>query len=132
MPRCIIVTVSSLCDDVVCVHRLKASETGDYSFCFDNSFSRFSKKVVFFELFIASDDDDDDDDDAAQYADAHDNSDYDFKLEDFKVTETVAFKTEEMVINNSLCLQQWQQLFVDITGMVVQFAAWLSNEKSRV
>jgi len=70
-----------------CVCRLKASETGDYSFCFDNSFSQFSTKVVFFELFIGSDDDDDEDDDEAQFANLPDNTDYDVKLDDFKVTE---------------------------------------------
>jgi len=70
----------------MCIYRLKASETGDYSFCFDNSFSQFSSKVVFFELFVASNnDDDDDDDDDVRFGDLPDNTDYDFKLEDFKV-----------------------------------------------
>jgi len=69
---------------------LKASETGDYSFCFDNSFSQFSSKVVFFELFVASDDDDDDD---AQFANLPDDTDYDIKLEDFKVYSEL-IKTE--------------------------------------
>jgi len=82
-------------DDVMCVHRLKASETGDYSFCFDNSFSQFSKKTVFFELFIASpDDDDDDDDDATHFPD---DIDYDFKLEDFKVMKTFVLEAGEIL-----------------------------------
>ncbi|KAK2168138.1 hypothetical protein LSH36_20g10054 [Paralvinella palmiformis] len=32
------------------VHRLEAQEAGDYTFCLDNTFSRFSSKLVFFEL----------------------------------------------------------------------------------
>lgn len=77
---------------VMCMYRLKASETGDYSFCFDNSFSQISTKVVYFELFIASAADDDDDD--AAFANLPDDTDYDIKLEDFKVTETSVFKCE--------------------------------------
>jgi len=74
---------------VLCVFRLKASETGDYSFCFDNSFSQFSSKVVFFELYVASgDDEDEDEDDDEQFANLPDNTDYDIRLEDFKVKRT--------------------------------------------
>ena len=85
---------------LLCIYRLYASETGDYSFCFDNSFSQFSSKVVFFDLFVASDDDDDDDDDTL-FANLPDDTDYEIKLEDFKVAETSVFKT---VLNNFLLL----------------------------
>jgi len=68
----------------MCIYRLKASETGDYSFCFDNSFSQFSKKTIFFDLYVAGDDDDDDDD--ALFAGLPDDTDYDIKLDDFKVS----------------------------------------------
>ncbi|XP_014680987.1 PREDICTED: transmembrane emp24 domain-containing protein 5-like [Priapulus caudatus] len=46
-------------------HRVTASEDGDYKFCFDNTFSRFSIKLVYFELSVENADgvDDDDDDD---------------------------------------------------------------------
>jgi len=73
--------VQSAC---MCADRLKASESGDYSFCFDNSFSQFSSKVVFFELYVARDDDDYDD---TQFANLPDNTDYDIKLDDVKVTD---------------------------------------------
>lgn len=33
------------------IHKLTASETGDYSFCFDNTFSHFTPKLVYFEIF---------------------------------------------------------------------------------
>jgi hypothetical protein len=38
------------------------SESGDYRICFDNSASRFSSKVVFFDLIIEAADDDEDGD----------------------------------------------------------------------
>ena len=76
----------------ICVDRLKASETGDYSFCFDNSFSQFSTKVVYFELYIANDDDYDSDTDAL-FANLPDYSDYEINLEHVKVTETSLFST---------------------------------------
>lgn len=65
------------------LHKLKASETGDYSFCFDNSFSQFSTKVVYFELYVANDDDYDDNDDAV-FARLPDDTDYEVKLDDVK------------------------------------------------
>lgn len=34
------------------IHRLDAQVDGDYRFCFDNSFSSFNAKTVFFELII--------------------------------------------------------------------------------
>lgn len=34
------------------IHRLDANVDGDYKFCFDNSFSSFNTKTVFFELII--------------------------------------------------------------------------------
>ncbi|VDO18934.1 unnamed protein product [Heligmosomoides polygyrus] len=33
-------------------HRLEVSQSGDYQFCFDNSFSYQARKVVFFEIFL--------------------------------------------------------------------------------
>ncbi|RVE75612.1 hypothetical protein OJAV_G00000420 [Oryzias javanicus] len=34
------------------VHVVEPTEGGDYQICFDNSFSRFSEKMVFFEILI--------------------------------------------------------------------------------
>ncbi|XP_029943428.1 transmembrane emp24 domain-containing protein 1b [Salarias fasciatus] len=34
------------------VHVVEPTEEGDYEICFDNSFSRFSEKMVFFEIII--------------------------------------------------------------------------------
>ena len=39
--------------------RTTMSEAGDYKICFDNLFSRFNTKTVFFGLVIESDEDDD-------------------------------------------------------------------------
>lgn len=32
--------------------RVEPTEAGDYQICFDNSFSRFSEKMVFFEVIL--------------------------------------------------------------------------------
>ncbi|XP_013191105.2 transmembrane emp24 domain-containing protein 5 [Amyelois transitella] len=37
-------------------HRHTATEDGDYRFCFDNTFSTFSEKTVFFDVVIDSED----------------------------------------------------------------------------
>lgn len=34
------------------VHLVEPTEDGDYQICFDNSFSRFSEKMVFFEIIL--------------------------------------------------------------------------------
>ncbi|XP_055911174.1 transmembrane emp24 domain-containing protein 1 [Eupeodes corollae] len=34
------------------IHRYEAKKDGDYRFCFDNSFSTFNRKTVFFELVV--------------------------------------------------------------------------------
>lgn len=36
-------------------HRVEALLTGDYRFCFDNTFSTFNSKTVFFELIVEKD-----------------------------------------------------------------------------
>ncbi|XP_070779819.1 transmembrane emp24 domain-containing protein 1a [Enoplosus armatus] len=36
------------------IHMVDPTEEGDYRLCFDNSFSKFSKKMVFFEVIINS------------------------------------------------------------------------------
>ncbi|KAF2879209.1 hypothetical protein ILUMI_26964 [Ignelater luminosus] len=38
-------------------HRTEAAQTGDYKFCFDNTFSSYNTKTVFFELIVERDDD---------------------------------------------------------------------------
>ncbi|CAL1535555.1 unnamed protein product [Lymnaea stagnalis] len=43
--------------------RIETGDAGDYKVCFDNTFSRISNKLVFFEIFIEDGKDDEDDDD---------------------------------------------------------------------
>ncbi|XP_069132418.1 transmembrane emp24 domain-containing protein 1-like [Argopecten irradians] len=45
------------------VHKVDAAAAGDYKFCFDNTFSHFNAKVVYFEIVSDDEDDEDDDDD---------------------------------------------------------------------
>ena len=60
--------------------RETTKEEGDYKFCLDNSFSRFSRKMVFFELVT------DDEEEEQEVPDLPtDESFYEMKLEDIKV-----------------------------------------------
>ena len=65
--------------------RLHAAKDGDYMFCLDNTFSRFSSKQVFFE-FMTEHDDDDDGDPLKVTALLDDLSHYDMQLDDFRVS----------------------------------------------
>lgn len=42
------------------IHRMTANSGGDHKFCFDNSFSMFNRKTVFFEIIVESEDDSED------------------------------------------------------------------------
>jgi len=74
----------------LCVSRTEASEEGDYRMCWDNTFSHFNSKTVFFEIIVESDDDDDDDEkdpwdiDFEKYGVSPEEL-YDMKIQDIQV-----------------------------------------------
>lgn len=59
------------------------TEDGDYMFCFDNTFSSVSEKLIFFELIMDNMDTDEDPDDWKEYVRGTDM--LDMKLEDIMV-----------------------------------------------
>lgn len=59
------------------------TEEGDYMFCFDNTFSSVSEKLIFFELILDNMDTDEDPDDWKEYV--HGTDILDMKLEDIMV-----------------------------------------------
>ncbi|XP_041648297.1 transmembrane emp24 domain-containing protein 5 [Cheilinus undulatus] len=61
------------------VHTVE-TEDGDYMFCFDNTFSSVSEKLIFFELILDNMDTDEDPDDWKEYV--HGTDILDMKLED--------------------------------------------------
>ncbi|CAL8256207.1 unnamed protein product [Merluccius merluccius] len=66
------------------VHTVE-TEDGDYSFCFDNTFSAISEKIIFFELILDNMDQDvDETDDWKEYV--HGTDMLDMKLEDIMDT----------------------------------------------
>nr|KAG5694163.1 hypothetical protein BaRGS_001490 [Batillaria attramentaria] len=67
------------------VVRIQALAEGEYKFCFDNSFSRMSPKVVFFEIIAEYDDDEDDDEDGD-----------DWKIDAEEVKDMVDMTMEEL------------------------------------
>lgn len=60
------------------------SEDGDYMFCFDNTFSSVSEKLIFFELILDNMDADENPDDWKEYV--HGSDMLDMKLEDIMVS----------------------------------------------
>nr|ACO15414.1 Transmembrane emp24 domain-containing protein 1 precursor [Caligus clemensi] len=44
-------------------HRTSVDASGDYKLCFDNTYSRFANKIIFFELIIESESEDEEDGD---------------------------------------------------------------------
>lgn len=68
-------------------HRIEASMDGDYKFCFDNTFSNFNTKTVFFEIIIEGSDDDtwgDDDLDVDDFEGLTPDEIYDIKVQDIQ------------------------------------------------
>ncbi|XP_068175463.1 transmembrane emp24 domain-containing protein 5 [Antennarius striatus] len=65
------------------VHTVE-TEDGDYMFCFDNTFSKVSEKIIFFELILDNMDADEDPDDWKEYV--HGTDMLDMKLEDIMDT----------------------------------------------
>uniref|UniRef100_A0A3Q0S8J3 Transmembrane p24 trafficking protein 1b n=1 Tax=Amphilophus citrinellus TaxID=61819 RepID=A0A3Q0S8J3_AMPCI len=68
------------------VHVVEPTEEGDYEICFDNSFSRFSEKMVFFEIIIEGQGGDVGGDDEWAGLEEPDGSLLEYKLEDIKVS----------------------------------------------
>lgn len=68
---------------------VEALENGDYMFCFDNTFSTVSEKLIFFELILDNMDTTEDPDDWKEFV--HETDMLGMKLEDLMVrVQTVA------------------------------------------
>lgn len=65
-------------------HRTLMSEEGDYKICWDNTFSHFNSKTVFFGVMIENDDEDDDLWDDGLEASVTAEEIYEMKIEDIK------------------------------------------------
>jgi protein ERP2 len=74
---------------MLCFYRTEASEEGDYRLCWDNTFSHFNSKTVFFEIIVESDDDDDERDpwdiDFESYGGLSPEELYEIKIQDIQV-----------------------------------------------
>ncbi|KAM7009441.1 transmembrane emp24 domain-containing protein 1b [Tautogolabrus adspersus] len=66
------------------VHVVEPTEAGDYEICFDNSFSRFSEKTVFFEIIIEGQGGDVGGDDEWAGLEEPDGSLLEYKLDDIR------------------------------------------------
>ncbi|XP_026216257.1 transmembrane emp24 domain-containing protein 1b [Anabas testudineus] len=68
------------------VHVVEPTVEGDYQICFDNSFSRFSEKMVFFEIIIEGQGGDVGGDEEWKGLEEPDGSLLEYKLEDIRET----------------------------------------------
>ncbi|KAM8842775.1 transmembrane emp24 domain-containing protein 1b [Synchiropus picturatus] len=68
------------------VHVVEPTVEGDYQICFDNSFSRFSEKMVFFEVIVEGQGGDVGDEDEWAGLEEPDGSLLEYKLEDIRET----------------------------------------------
>jgi len=67
------------------IHRLEVKVDGDHRFCFDNSFSMFNRKTVFFEIVIETEDDDDTDEWGPEVLDGVTQEEFvDMKIQDIQ------------------------------------------------
>lgn len=65
--------------------RVEPTQEGDYEICFDNSFSRFSEKMVFFEIIVEGQGGDVGGDEEWAGLEEPDGSLLEYKLEDIRV-----------------------------------------------
>lgn len=75
------------------------TEDGDYMFCFDNTFSTVSEKLIFFELILDNMETDEEPDDWKEYV--HGTDMLDMKLEDIMVRQQLVWyipKTIELYL----------------------------------
>ena len=70
-------------------HTVRSGEAGDFQVCFDNTISRFSPKVVFFELILKTEDEDEDGDGMDEIKRVYSEAAADEQIEqyDMKVTD---------------------------------------------
>lgn len=68
-----------------CCYRVEPTQEGDYQICFDNSFSRFSEKMVFFEIIIEGQGGDVGGDEDWAGLEEPDGNLLEYKLEDIRV-----------------------------------------------
>lgn len=68
---------------------MEPTEGGDYQICFDNSFSRFSEKMVFFEILIEGQGGDTGGDEEWPTLDEPDGSLLEYKLEYIRVKVSI-------------------------------------------
>lgn len=77
------------------VHVVEPTEEGDYEICFDNSFSRFSEKMVFFEIIIEGQGGDVGGDDEWAGLEEPEGSLLEYKLEDIRESMESLYKRLE-------------------------------------
>ncbi|XP_044259660.1 transmembrane emp24 domain-containing protein 5 [Tribolium madens] len=65
-------------------HRVDAAMNGDYKFCFDNSFSSYNTKTVFFEMIVEGDDNSEWDDENIDMLGLRPEDVYEMKVQDIQ------------------------------------------------
>lgn len=82
-----LLTQTSISIESLCSFTSIETEDGDYMFCFDNTFSAISEKLIFFELILDNMEADQNPDDWKEFV--HGTDTLDMKLEDIMVRTSV-------------------------------------------
>lgn len=82
-----LLTQTSISFESLCSFTSIETEDGDYMFCFDNTFSAISEKLIFFELILDNMEADQKPDDWKEFV--HGTDTLDMKLEDIMVRTSV-------------------------------------------
>lgn len=98
-------------DSNPCCYRVEPTQEGDYQICFDNSFSRFSEKMVFFEIIIEGQGGDVGGDEDWAGLEEPDGNLLEYKLEDIRVRCSPHNKPVHVLLDlliKYLRCQSWQ------------------------
>lgn len=93
------------------------TEDGDYMFCFDNTFSAVSEKIIFFELILDNMDTDEDPDDWKEYVHG---------------TDMVDMKLEDIMVSNSYLLNFFLRFLTFSLSCVTASAEWPSKHTGNI
>lgn len=92
------------------IHTFELKETGEYLFCFDNSFSRMARKTVFFDLIVDSEDEVEDPNEAEKqaYFDAYAAQEmYEIRIEEI---EDVLSNVKENLFKSQSHQRTWRNI----------------------
>ncbi|KAJ8299419.1 hypothetical protein KUTeg_023479 [Tegillarca granosa] len=112
------------------VHKIDAAQPGDYKLCFDNTFSTFARKIVFFEIITDEDEDEDEDKDKKWDTNAAKEelaNIVDMTIEDFKKLMDSVENNLDKSIQSQNALRNYEARDRNIQESNFQRVNWMSG-----